>query len=129
MNPSIERWITEFFATIDRMEADGFAGYFAGDGTFRFANQSPLVGSDAIAAGAGAIFGMLTAIRHDLIKHWLADGELLVEGVVHYHRAADGRDFAFPFLSVFEFESEIPGAIQAYRVFVDSHELFLPPSA
>ncbi|MFW5816000.1 MAG: nuclear transport factor 2 family protein [Wenzhouxiangella sp.] len=129
MNPSIERWIEEFFACIDRMDADGFAGHFADDGAFRFANQGPLVGRAPIAAGAGAIFGMLEAIRHEVIKHWLADGDLLVEGMVHYHRAADGRRFAFPFLSVFEFENTAPGPIQAYRVFVDSHELFMPASA
>lgn len=129
MNPSIERWIAEFFASIDRMDADAFAACFAGDGAFRFANQPPLVGSAAIAGGAGAIFGMLKAIRHDLIKHWLIDGELLVEGMVHYHRASDGCHFAFPFLSVFEFDSKPAGPIQSYRVYVDSHELFLPPGA
>lgn len=129
MNPSIERWIAEFFASIDRMDADGFAGRFADDGAFRFANQPPLVGPAPIAAGASAIFGMLEAIRHEVVKHWLADGDLLVEGMVHYHRAVDDRRFAFPFLSVFEFEDTAAGPIQAYRVFVDSHELFLPPSA
>ncbi|MEE4639179.1 MAG: nuclear transport factor 2 family protein [Wenzhouxiangella sp.] len=129
MNPSPERWIAEFFESIDCMDADGFAAHFCADGGFRFANQTPLVGTAAIAGGAGAIFGMLNAIRHDLIKHWLADGDLLVEGIVHYHRASDGRRFAFPFLSVFEFEGTAPGPIRSYRVFVDSHELFLPPSA
>lgn len=129
MNPSIERWIAEFFASIDRMDAEIFAAHFAGDGAFRFANQPPLVGSAAIAAGARAIFGMLEAIRHEVPKHWLIDGDLLVEGMVHYHRASDGRHFAFPFLSVFEFQGNAPGPIQAYRVYVDSHELFLPAGA
>jgi ketosteroid isomerase-like protein len=129
MNPSTERWIAEFFESIDRMDADGFAAYFAADGGFRFANQPPLIGTAAIAGGAGGIFGMLDAIRHELIKHWSADGDLLVEGVVHYHRASDSRHFTFPFLSVFEFEDTAPGPIRSYRVFVDSHELFLPPSA
>ncbi|MFP4208064.1 MAG: nuclear transport factor 2 family protein [Wenzhouxiangella sp.] len=129
MKPSIDPWMVQFFATIDRMDADGFAGYFAADGQFRFANHPPLEGAAAIAGGAQGIFGMLTGISHEIIKTWQADEDLLVEGRVTYHRAADQQRLAFPFLSVFEFTDTLTGPIQSYRVFVDSHELFLPASA
>lgn len=127
--PTSQDWVEHFFRAIDRMDAEGFAGHFAAGGAFRFANQPPLVGPTAVAKGAQSIFTMLDAIRHEVLKHWLADGDVLVEGVVHYHRAADHRHFAFPFLSVFEFEEMSPGPLRSYRVFVDSHELFLPPGA
>lgn len=123
----IKRWLGQFFSAIDRMDAVGFARYFAPHGQFRFANQPPAQGPEAIAAGAGWIFGMLDSIRHETSKHWLAENDLLVEGTVHYLRAADQRQFAFPFLSVFEFADAPTGAIEQYRVFVDSHELFTPP--
>lgn len=123
---TIEGWLGQFFGAIDRMDASQFAGHFAPHGQFRFANQPPAQGPEAIAGGADWIFGMLDSIRHQTLKHWLADGDLLVEGTVHYLRAADQRSFSFPFLSVFEFGGETLGAIEQYRVFVDSHELFEP---
>ncbi len=122
----IDDWVEQFFQSIDCMNADDFAGHFADDGAFRFANQPGLVGLATIADGARSIFGLLESIRHEVLKRWQADDDVLVEGIVHYHRAADGRRFAFPFLSVFEFEGTTPGPIRSYRVFVDSHELFLP---
>ncbi len=122
---SSERWLAQFFGTIDQMDAEGFARHFAVDGQFRFANQPAAQGQATIAAGAEMIFGLLDNIRHELIRHWRADGDLLVEGTVHYLRSADGKSFAFPFFSVFEFSEAPDGGIASYRVFVDSHELFL----
>jgi len=126
MKSSTDPWIVRFFETIDRMDADGFAGYFSENGEFRFANHPPLQGRDAVRDGAQGIFGMLTGIEHELVNTWHPDENILVEGVVHYHRAADGLHLAFPFLSVFDFEGDSRSPIQSYRVFVDSHELFLP---
>jgi len=127
MNTNSDAWMTDFYASIDRMDAEAFASYYADSGHFRFANHPPLEGPDAIAAGAEGIFGLLRGIRHDIVKSWQANGDLLVEGVVHYHRAADDRHMAYPFFSVFEFENGPMSPVASYRVFVDSHELFLPP--
>lgn len=116
--------LQNFFAAIDRMDADAFAAHFdQSTGSFRFANHPPLIGRDAILQGCGGIFSLLTRIQHELIAHWLADDDLLVEGVVHYQRA-DGFELSVPFMSIFEFAVESPGLIHSYRVFVDSHELF-----
>ncbi|MEE4296796.1 MAG: nuclear transport factor 2 family protein [Wenzhouxiangella sp.] len=127
MNTTTDSWIAEFFSSIDHMDAEAFAGHFSSSGHFRFANHPPLEGPGAIAAGAQGIFGLLTGIRHEVLKSWQAAGDILVEGVVHYHRAADDRQMAYPFLSVFEFEQGPTSPVKSYRVFVDSHELFLPP--
>ncbi len=126
---SSERWLAQFFGTIDQMDAEGFARHFAADGQFRFANQPAAQGQATIAAGAEMIFGLLDKIQHEVIHHWRADGDLLVEGTVHYLRSADGKAFAFPFFSVFEFSEALDRDIASYRVFVDSHELFLPPES
>jgi len=126
MKTSTDPWIVQFFETIDSMDADNFADYFAADGQFRFANHPPLEGTSAIAGGAQGIFGLLNRIRHDIVNFWHAGENILVEGVVNYYRASDGKHLAFPFFSVFEFADKPGGPIHSYRVFVDSHELFLP---
>lgn len=122
------RWLAQFFGAIDRMDAAGFAAFFGPDGQFRFANHLPARGPEAIAAGASLIFERLDAIRHEVLKSWSTEGDLLVEGQVHYLRSADGKAFAFPFMSVFEFAGEPGDDIASYRVYVDSHELFEAPS-
>ncbi|MGY6555289.1 MAG: nuclear transport factor 2 family protein [Wenzhouxiangella sp.] len=123
---SYAEWIHAFFAAIDGMDPAAFAEYFeAESGCFRFANHPPLMGRDAIAQGCAGIFSLLDNIRHEVLKHWAADGDVIVEGQVHYVRQ-DGLRLSVPFLSVFEFADAGPGSIQSYRVFVDSHELFLP---
>ncbi len=125
MNERINPWIVDFYASIDRMDTEAFAAYFAESGHFRFANHPPLEGKAAITGGAQGIFGLLKGIRHELVRHWQADGDFLTEGVVNYHRANDDAQMAFPFFAVFEFSEEPMSPISSYRVFVDSHELFL----
>ncbi len=117
-------WLEQFFAAIDRMDAAAFADHFDADGgIFRFANHPELIGREAVAQGSAGIFGLLDSIRHEVLAHWEADGDLLVEGRVHYRRP-DGFELSVPFMSVFEFTDHSPGLIAAYRVFVDSHALF-----
>lgn len=129
-DPSAHRtWLNDFFSVIDRMDAPAFAAFFdPSQGSFRFANQPALVGQEPIEQGCAGIFGLLQSIRHEILTHWVADGDLLVEGRVHYRRQ-DGFELSVPFLSVFEFADRSPGPIRSYRVFVDSHELFQTPSA
>lgn len=119
-----QAWLTEFFAAIDRMDAAAFAEHFESSaGRFRFANQPPLEGRALIEQGCSGIFSLLASIRHEVLSSWVADGDLLVEGQVHYRRT-DGFELSVPFMSVFEFVAESPGLIDCYRVFVDSHALF-----
>ncbi len=122
-------WLADFFGAIDHLDAEGFAGHFEPThGSFRFANHPAWVGQDLICQACGGIFSLLDHIRHECLKHWLVGQELLVEGQVHYRRL-DGFELSVPFFSVFEFATSAPGPIQAYRVFVDSHELFSAPPA
>jgi len=118
-------WLNAFFGAIDRMDAAAFAARFDPvEGSFRFGNESPLVGRDAIAGGAGYIFGLLKDIRHDVARFWIAEDHILAEGDVHYLRASDDLALSVPFFSVFELRGERVGS---YRVYVDSHALFDPP--
>lgn len=117
-------WLQQFFAAVDRMDAPAVAVHFEADnGCFRFANHQPMQGREAVAQGCAGIFGLLDSIRHEVLEQWLARGDLIVEGRVHYQRR-DGFRLSVPFMSVFQFGSASPGLIQSYRVFVDSHELF-----
>ncbi len=117
-------WLERFFAAVDRMDSSAFAAHFdAAGGRFRFANHPELQGREQIGEGCAGIFGLLDSIRHELLAHWVAGDDLLVEGRVHYRRV-DGFELSVPFMSVFEFATDSPGPIRSYRVFVDSHALF-----
>lgn len=117
-------WVQKFFAAIDRMDARAFAEYFEpNDGSFRFANHPALVGREAIGQGCAGIFSLLGSIQHEVLVHWVAGTDVLVEGTVNYRRI-DDFELSVPFMSVFEFAGDSPGLIRSYRVFVDNHQLF-----
>lgn len=115
-------WVDSFYATIDRMDAEGFAEFFTEDASFRFANQDPVVGRGAIAGFGTAIFSSLRAIAHEIHVVWEVPGALVNEGHVTYTRP-DGKQIRLPFMTV----SEMRGPkIENYRVYIDSAPLYAP---
>lgn len=126
INDAADLWLKELFASIDRMDAKAYADFFTDDASFQMANQPPAVGKIAISGMAQFVFDQLQALRHDIVKTWVLENEILVEGRVFYH-TKDSRQIDFPFFSVFELAREANGRlIRAYRAFIDAHELFQP---
>ena len=125
INGAADLWLKELFASIDRMDAKAYANFFTDAASFQMANQPPAVGRLAIAGMAQFVFDRLLALRHEIIKTWVFENEILVEGRVFY-RTQDSRQLDFPFFSVFELAREANGRlIRAYRAYIDAHELFL----
>lgn len=123
-NDAADLWLKELFASIDRMDAKAYADFFTDDASFQMANQPPAVGRLAISGMAQFVFDRLLSLRHDIVKTWILENEILVEGRVFYH-TKDSRQLDFPFFSVFELSGE-PNQkqIRSYRAFIDAHELF-----
>jgi ketosteroid isomerase-like protein len=107
--------LEEVFATIDRMDADGFAAYMADDGVFRFGSQEPVRGRQAVRDHVSGFFGAIKALRHRLGDRWEGDASLVCEGEVTY-TLLDGRNVTLPFVDIFRFEGD---KISDYLVYVD----------
>lgn len=111
--------VRKFYETIDRMDVRGFAELFTEDASFRFANQEPIVGRDAIMALSTAIFASIRGIAHELVRLWEVPDATLIEGIVTYTRH-DGSQLRLPFMTVSERAGD---KVHRYRVYIDATPL------
>ena len=112
----------KLFASIDKMDTEGFLRFIHEDATFRFGSSPAVTGHAGIRAAVEGFFASFAALRHDL-QRVIADGETAVcEGEVTYTRH-DGSKITLPFVNVFEVNGEL---ITQYRVYIDIGPLFQP---
>lgn len=94
--PAAPAFLVQLFAAIERMDADGFASYFAPDAWWKFANAEPVVGRAAVAQTAQGVFNVLTSISHGLSCSYQTPDGFITNGDVTYHRK-DGKVLVIPF--------------------------------
>jgi sulfide dehydrogenase cytochrome subunit len=91
----------KLFVSIDSMDTEGFLGFIAPDGEFRFGSSPPVQGHDGIRAAVEGFFSSFAAL-------------------VTYTRH-DGSRITLPFCNVFETED---GLISLYRIYIDVAPLY-----
>jgi ketosteroid isomerase-like protein len=99
----------KLFVSIDSMDTEGFLGFIAPDGEFRFGSSPPVQGHDGIRAAVEGFFSSFAALSHELQRT-----------VVTYTRH-DGSRITLPFCNVFETED---GLISLYRIYIDVAPLY-----
>ena len=110
----------KLFVSIDAMDTEGFLGFIAPEGEFRFASAPPVHGHAAIRAAVDGFFSSIAALSHKLDRV-VADGDAVVcEGEVTYTRH-DGSTIALPFCNLFESDD---GLISVYRIYIDVTPLY-----
>lgn len=115
-----ETWLETLFASIDRKDADGFAGHLAEDVEFQFGNLPVVKGNPAVAAFVTAFFDSIRGLSHEIIEHWVAgDGTIVCRGVVTYERH-DGSRLAVPFANIMKRSGE---RASEYRIYGDASAL------
>jgi limonene-1,2-epoxide hydrolase len=110
----------KLFVSIDAMDTEGFLGFIAPHGEFRFGSAPPVRGHEGIREAVGGFFSSIAAVSHDL-QRLVADGNTVVcEGEVTYTRH-DGSAVTLPFCNVFETDG---GLISLYRIYIDIAPLY-----
>ena len=112
--------LDKLFASIDGMDAEGFARFLTEDGTFRFGSAPPVTGRESVKAAVGGFFASIAALRHTLQRVITQANTIVVEGEVTYKRR-DGSEITLPFCDVFEVSG---GLISAYLIYMDIGPLF-----
>ena len=113
-------WWNSLFASIDGKDTRAFLGFLTEDAEFRFANNPPALGHEAVGAGVDGFFGAIKASRHQLHRIWEDAETAACFGDVTYTRL-DGRDVTVPFVNVFYFRD---GKIARYLIHIDLAPLF-----
>jgi hypothetical protein len=104
------------FSTVDAARPDAIADLFASNGRFRFGNDEPLVGRDAVAAGLAGFLASIAGLHHKLVNVWRLGPETIAETDVTYQRH-DGHSVVVPVVSIWR--TDTTGLIADYRVFGD----------
>lgn len=110
----------EVFAAVDRMDAAGFAGYFAEHGRFVFGNAEPCVGPRAVRAAVANFFSAIAALRHEVHAAWHCGDAVVCEVTATYTRH-DGSRIALPAATVWRGGD---AGIEDYRIYADLTPLF-----
>lgn len=116
----LKSFVNEVYQAIDRADATSFANYIAAEGLFRFANQPPVVGTEAIRNYVAGFFSSLKGIAHSGLESWQAEGAIFVNGNVKYTRHND-TTLELPFSCTWKMSD---GKIDQYLIFIDSSELY-----
>ena len=116
-----EEWTKKLFATIDAMDAKGFAEFITADGQFRMGSIPAAVGTEAIEAFVGGFFGTLKAIRHENLKTWSVDeGKTLFVGGDVIYTLPNDAEVSIAFLNHF---TMVGDKVQDYLVYSDPSPL------
>lgn len=113
-------WWDSLFATIDGKDVPGFLGFLTEDAEFRFANNPPAMGQEAVGAVVSGFLGAIGGSRHRFIHAWEDGSSAVCEGEVTYTRH-DGSTLTLPFVNVFYMRG---GKVARYLIFIDNSVLF-----
>jgi ketosteroid isomerase-like protein len=111
------------FRAVDSMDPAAFVRLLAEDARMRFGNADPLVGHEAITAGATAFFGAIQKLRHAISTVWTVGADTIAETDVTYTRH-DGKEVTIPVVSIWRVG--VDDRIVDYRVFFDVAPVFAP---
>jgi ketosteroid isomerase-like protein len=114
------RWTTDLFAAIDSKDTKGFLSFLDPGAQFRYGNNPPALGIEAIRAAVDGFFGAIKALSHQVDHVWGQPGYVICAGTVTYTRH-DARIVSVPFCNVFALSN---GKIKDYLVYVDATPLF-----
>jgi ketosteroid isomerase-like protein len=95
------QWVHNYFQTVDTLDANAIAAHFTEDGKFRFSNQPPAIGKQAIRDALAQFFSTIEAMHHENTGLWLGDdGNSAVYEVDVTYTRKDGTQITLPCASI-----------------------------
>ncbi len=113
-------WLDDLFASIDRMDAAGFASYLTEDAQFRFGNADSVIGPSAIEQAVDCFFQEIGGLKHQVSDVRSAGDCIFCRGEVTYERL-NGSSVTLPFADFFEMRG---AKIHCYQIYMDISPLF-----
>lgn len=119
-----EKLIRNFFAAADSLDADRFCSQLSEAVVWRFANFPVANGIHEVRTQYDMIVSIAESMHHEIVGIWQDGNCVTAETRVHY-KDRYGRNFSFPGCDIIFLDGE---TIREVRIFVDNHELFVPPA-
>ncbi|MCK9639437.1 MAG: nuclear transport factor 2 family protein [Prolixibacteraceae bacterium] len=116
----LKSFVSDVYQSIDRTDALAFARFITPTGSFRFANNPAVTGTEAIEAYVAGFFQSLKGINHSELESWKSGETLFVNGIVKYTRHND-TTLEVPFSCTWKMKGRL---IDQYLIYIDSSELY-----
>jgi ketosteroid isomerase-like protein len=114
----------KFFAAADSREPVQLVTLLTEDVKWTFGNAPTTVGREPIVQALTPFFEYVTKMDHRIVGIWQCGDCMTVETRVTYVDVF-GRTFSYPGCDLLFLRG---GLISDVRIFVDNHELFIPPA-
>lgn len=118
-----DEFVRSLGAAIDTMDADKFVEFLTQDCVLRFSNDTPVAGRDAIRDYIAGFFGMIRSIRHDPLRAHTS-GDFLIAEMDCTYVDQWGRTLKVPVCNVMTRRGD---KLSEYFIYIDNHQLFVPP--
>ncbi len=120
-----EALVRNFFAAADSRNPQELTRLLTEDVAWTFGNWPTTRGRQAVIDALTPFFSHVVEMRHRIVGIWQCGDCITAETRVTY-RDQFGRDFEFPGCDLMFLDGEL---FRDIRIFVDNHEMFLPPAA
>lgn len=120
-----ETLVMDFLAAADSLDIERFCNFLPKDVAWRFANFPVANGIDELRSQYVMIVDIVTSMRHDIVGIWRDNDCIIAETRVHYVDR-HGRSFSYSGCDLIFVENDV---IKEIRIFVDNHEMFIPPAS
>jgi ketosteroid isomerase-like protein len=105
------------FADIDTLDPDKFVAHLTPDVTFRFGNNDPVTGRDAVREGVAAFF---TSISHHILDVYESGETAIAKIDVEYLRQ-DGKSVTVPNADILVFDGDL---VRDWQIYIDLAPVF-----
>jgi SnoaL-like domain len=108
-------WVWNYFRDVDSFDPNNVTKHYTENGQFRFANQEPVRGKEAIAQLLAEFYQNLQAMSHRNVGLWLGNNSAVFEAEVTFTRK-DGSQLTLPAASIIRRSGEL---VYDFRMIMD----------
>ncbi len=107
--------VENVFKVADQMNAAAFSELLTTDVKFRFSNEDPVTGMEAVVSGLNDLFSKINGLRHEIKGVYVQGEGYAVEATASY-TMKDGKKISLPVVSILKYRGDM---IEDYRIYMD----------
>jgi ketosteroid isomerase-like protein len=119
------RNVREIFASIDAFDPAGFVPYLTEDVVFRFGNNDPAIGREAVLEAVTGFFSMISGLTHHVQDVWEAEPDVTIARIDVEYRRQDGEVVYTPNVDILRWDGDL---VADWQIVIDLAPVFMPMS-
>jgi ketosteroid isomerase-like protein len=116
----MSRDLTPIFADIDTLDPDRFVAHLTPDVTFRFGNNDPMTGRDAVKAAVAGFFTTISGMHHHFLNIY-QDGDTVIAKIDVEYIRPDGKSVTVPNADILVFDGDL---VRDWQIYIDLAPVF-----